>query len=142
MSPTPVASWARPRLVAGVASVAGIAVSAYLTAVHYAGAVPACPANPTINCEAVLTSAYGVIAGTSVPTSVAGMVWFLISAVLWTRAMRWAQLAWSAIGLATVLYLVFVEIVKLGAICLWCTAAHALVVIIFIVALTWRPERT
>ena len=131
----------RLRAVAVAASLAGVAVSIYLTALHYAGTVPACPVNATINCEAVVSSAYGVIWGSTIPTSAAGILWFLVSAALWTRQAPRAQLAWSAIGLLTVLYLVFVEIVMLGAICLWCTAAHALVVTIFIVAVS-RPGPT
>ena len=121
-----------------LASVAGLGVSIYLTAVHYAGAAPACPANATINCEAVLSSAYGVIAGTLLPTSLTGIAWFSVNALLWTRPMPRARLAWSVAGLVTVLYLVFIEIVELGAICIWCTAAHVLVVGIFILALMDR----
>jgi uncharacterized membrane protein len=46
------------------------------------------------------------------------------------------QLAWSALGLVTALFLVYVEIVQLGAICIWCTAAHILVLVIFLIAVT------
>lgn len=119
-----------------VAAVAGAAVSIYLTVLHYVGVVPGCPVTGPINCDAVLTSPYAVLAGTSVPTSAAGIIWFAISAVLWTRPVGRVQLAWSALGLLTVLYLVFLEIVRIGAICLWCTAAHLLVVFIFVVALS------
>jgi len=38
-----------------------------------------------------------------------------------------------------VLYLVFIEIVRLGVICLWCTATHVLVVAIVLIALASRP---
>lgn len=124
----------RLQLIALAASVAGIAVSAYLTAVHYAGAPLACPTTATVSCEAVLGSAYGVIAGTSVPTSAAGLVWFAVSAVLWVRSPAWARIAWSVAGLITVLGLVFIEIVVLGAICVWCTVAHVLVVAIAVIA--------
>jgi uncharacterized membrane protein len=34
------------------------------------------------------------------------------------------------------LFLVYVEIVQVGAVCIWCSAAHALVVLIFLVAIT------
>jgi uncharacterized membrane protein len=119
-------------------SVAGVAVSIYLTALHFIGFAPACPTSGTVNCEAVLSSAYAVIAGTAVPTSAAGIAWFAISAVLWTRPFGRPQLAWSALGVVTVLYLVFIEIVRIGAICLWCTAAHVLVVALFLIALTLR----
>ena len=125
----------RVQIVGLVAAVAGAAVSIYLTVLHYVGVVPGCPVAGPINCDAVLTSPYAVIAGTSVPTSAAGIVWFALSAVLWMRPLGWVQLAWSAIGLLAALYLVFLEIVRIGAICLWCSAAHLLVVFIFIAAL-------
>lgn len=130
----------RPAL-AVAASVAGIAISIYLTILHFAGSVPACPVSGHINCEAVLSSRYGVIAGTGIPTSAAGIVWFAVSAVLWLRPFGRLQLGWSVIGILTVLYLVYVEIVPLGAICLWCTAAHLLVLFILLIALTLWPER-
>ena len=124
----------RAQVAAILVSVAGVGVSIYLTLLHFAGVTPACPASSTVNCEAVLSSQYAVIAGTSIPTSAAGIVWFGISALLWTWRFGPLHLAWSAAGLATVLYLVFVEVVRLGAICLWCTAAHALVVVIAMIA--------
>jgi uncharacterized membrane protein len=56
----------------------------------------------------------------------------VLAGLPWLRA----QVAWSSIGVLTVLYLLFVEIVSLGAICVWCTAAHVLVLAIFMVSLT------
>ncbi len=131
----------RPQIVAVLVSLAGVAVSIYLTLLHYAGVVPGCPVAGPVNCEAVLSSPYALIAGLPVPTSAAGIVWFGVSAVLWTRPLRWIHLAWSALGLATVLYLVFVEIVRLGVICLWCSAAHVLVIAIVLITLTLWPAR-
>ncbi len=125
----------RLRLIAILVSLAGVAVSIYLTVVHYAGFVPACPVSGAISCEAVLSSPYAVIAGTSIPTSVAGILWFAVSAALWARPRRSLLLAWSMLGLLTVIYLLFVEIVLVGAVCLWCTAAHALVVVLVLIAM-------
>jgi uncharacterized membrane protein len=130
----------RAQLAAIAASVVGVGISIYLTLLHYAGVVPACPVSGTINCEAVLSSQYAVIAGTSVPTSVAGITWFGVSALLWAWRFGPWHLAWSAVGLVTVLYLVFIEIVRVGAICLWCTAAHVLVVAIFMIAVVMWPS--
>lgn len=127
--------------VAVLAGVAGVAMSIYLTVLHYTGVVPGCPVSGPVNCEAVLSSPYALIAGLPVPTSAAGIVWFGVSAALWTRPLTWIHLAWSALGLATVVYLVFIEIVRLGAICLWCSAAHVLVVAIAVIALTLWPAR-
>jgi len=119
-------------------SVAGIAVSVYLTVLHYAGVVPACPASGPVNCEAVLSSSYAVVAGSSIPTSALGIAWFAVSVALWTLPAGRLVLAWSAVGLLGVLYLVFIEIDRLGAICLWCTAVHVLVVALVLIAVTVR----
>ena len=132
----------RLQLVGLVAGVAGLLVSIYLTVLHYAGVVPGCPVSGPINCDAVLSSSYALIAGTSIPTSAAGIVWFAVSSALWLRPVGRLHLAWSGLGLLTVVYLVFIEIVRVGAICLWCTAAHVLVVVIFLAAVTsWNLER-
>ena len=130
------------RLLALAASVAGVGVAIYLTAVHYAGVPLACPTAAAVNCEAVLSSPYGVVAGTPVPTSAAGILWFAISAFLWWRPRGRLPLLWAAIGMATVLYLVFIEIVQLGTVCIWCTVAHFLVLCIFLVAIMWtQPQQ-
>jgi len=131
----------RVQLVAVLVSLAGVGVSIYLTILHYAGAVPGCPVTGTINCEAVLSSPYALIAGLPVPTSAAGIAWFGVSAVLWTRQLHWMHPVWAVIGLLTVVYLVFIEIVRVGAICLWCTAAHVLVVAIVLITVTLWPAR-
>lgn len=138
----------RLQLLALVAAVAGLGVSIYLTAVHFADTPLACPANGAINCEQVLSSSYAVVAGSAVPTSAAGILWFAVSAALAAavllshsaRAWWRLQLAWSAIGLVTVLFLVYIEIVRLGVVCVWCSVAHALVLAIFLIALPRQQE--
>jgi uncharacterized membrane protein len=122
-----------------LASLAGLAISIYLTVVHYTTVPLACPVSGVINCEQVLTSRYGVIGDSSVPTSAAGIVWFAVSAALAALRRRRALLAWSSVGILTALFLVYVEIVQLGAVCIWCTAAHVLVLLIFLIALP-RPQ--
>ena len=119
-------------------SVAGVAISIYLTFLHYAGVEPACVTSGPVNCEAVLASPYAVIFGSSIPTSALGVAWFGASAVVWARPRGWIQLAWSAVGLVAALYLVYIEIVLVGAICLWCTAAHVLVVALVLIAVSTR----
>ena len=125
-------------MLAVLASVAGLAISVYLTVVHFSTLPLACPANAVVNCEQVLSSRYAVIGGSALPTSVAGIVWFAISAGLAVLRRRRALLAWASLGLATALFLVYVEIVQLGAVCIWCTAAHAMVLLIFLIALMQR----
>ena len=136
----------RWQLLALAASLAGLGVSIYLTVVHFSSVPLACPATAQINCEQVLSSAYGVIVGSGVPTSAAGIVWFAVSALLAAGRLSGraqlarTQLAWSALGLLTVLFLVYVEIVQLGAICVWCSAAHVLVLLIFLICLSGSRE--
>lgn len=132
----------RLRLVAVVAGLAGLGVSVYLTVLHSQGVVPGCPTTGPINCDAVLSSRYAVVAGSALPTSALGIVWFVVSAALWMGGWRRAIYAWLGIGLASVTVLVFTEIVLLGAICLWCTAAHVLVLAQVLIAVTiWDRER-
>jgi uncharacterized membrane protein len=130
----------RLQTLAVAASVAGLAISIYLTVVHYSTIPLACPANAGVNCEQVLSSPYGVIGGSGIPTSAAGIVWFGVSTLLAAGLLAGRQgfapiqLAWSALGLLTVLFLVYLEIVRVGAVCIWCSAAHVLVLLIFLIA--------
>jgi uncharacterized membrane protein len=134
--------------------VLGLAISAYLTTVHYANVPLACSTTGVVDCAAVTTSSYSVVPGTSIPITVPGMAWFLVSgglalvALLRLRAHlsepRWLQpvhLGWALAGLATVLYLVWVEAVQLHRLCEWCTGVHVLVAGSLLVAL-WRWQRS
>jgi uncharacterized membrane protein len=134
-----------------VASLVGLGVSIYLTFVHFAALQLVCTVSGAVNCERVLSSGYGVIAGSAVPTSAAGIVWFGVAAVLAAVRLRAPAVAgvgrlltaWSWVGLVTIVYLVFVEIVELGAICIWCTVAHLMVLTVFILTVTIRtPDET
>jgi uncharacterized membrane protein len=135
----------RLQLLALLAGLAGVGISIYLTVVHYSAIPLACPANVVINCERVLTSQYAVIGGSGVPISAAGIGWFAVSGGLAFALLRrprprlaMTQLVWSVAGLVIGLYLVYVEIVQLGAVCVWCSAAHVLVLLIFLIALPRR----
>jgi uncharacterized membrane protein len=136
-------------LLATVAGLGGVAISIYLTFVHFLAVPLVCSASGAIDCERVLASPYSVIGGTGLPTSVAGIAWFAITAGLaFAQVIRPDSallprmlLVWSAAGLAFVLLLVFMEIVLLGAICIWCTGAHALVVLTFLLAVNrWQSS--
>ena len=135
---------------AALAALGGLAISIYLTVVHYAAIPLVCSTTGIVSCERVLGSPYSVIAGTGLPTSAAGIAWFSVSAVLTAlqlgrqrspRLVRW-HLIWSVVGIGTVIFLVFIEIVQLGSICIWCTSAHALVVMTFLIALTRAQSAT
>jgi uncharacterized membrane protein len=138
-----------PALTAMVAiAIAGSGIAIYLTGEHYAAVAPVCTVVGPIDCASVLKSAYSVVPGTSLPITLPGLLWFLASGGLAVASLtyiwrsrpeplrlRQAQVVWGFVGLATVLYLVFVEIVKLQHICEWCTGIHILVLATLLLAL-------
>jgi uncharacterized membrane protein len=146
-APTPQAAggapWGAIALVA--LAVIGLGLASYLTAVHYAPAILVCSDQGLVNCQAVLTSPYSVIPGTSLPITVPGLAYFLVSLVLALAqlrrpanyGLRQAHAVWGGLGLLTALYLIFVELVELHNICLWCSTVHLVLLVTFLVTL-WR----
>ena len=126
-------------IIALLASTVGLAISIYLTANHYAAAPLVCNLSG-FSCERVLTSPYATLPLIGLPTSAAGIVFFAVNDFLlamlglsqFTRKpsarLSSLALAWAGGGVLFVLGLVYIEIVVLGAVCLWCTAAHILTV--------------
>jgi uncharacterized membrane protein len=122
-----------------------VAVSSYLTFTHYADpAALACPDTGIVNCTLVTTSSWSVFLG--IPVAVLGLVWAVAMTALtlpwaWRSPAAWvdrARLGAAAAGAAAVLYLVYIELFRLGAICLWCTAVHVTAVCLFGVVLAAR----
>jgi uncharacterized membrane protein len=118
----------------------GFAVAGYLTYEHYTSSTSlSCPAGGgAVNCLKVTTSVYSKIHG--VPVALLGLVFFTIMAVLqappaWRSdrlAVRAARVLWSGVGVATALWLIYAELFKIDAICLWCTSVHILTILLFI----------
>ncbi|HLL66642.1 MAG TPA: vitamin K epoxide reductase family protein [Micromonosporaceae bacterium] len=131
-----------PATTTGLA-LAGLAVSGYLTVEHFTATTTlACPANGVINCERVTSSAQSALLG--IPVALLGLLYFavLVPACLpaaWRSrrpAIRWARLALAVLGVGFVFYLVYTELFLLDAICLWCTAVHAIAIALF-AAVAW-----
>jgi uncharacterized membrane protein len=132
--------WARTTSLA--LSLAAVAVASYLTVTHYSDpAALACPDTGVVNCTLVTTSSWSVVLG--VPVAVLGLVWSIVMTGLtapwtWRSGRVWigrARVAVAGLGAAMVLYLIYVELFRIGAICLWCTAVHVLAVCLFGVVL-------
>jgi uncharacterized membrane protein len=114
----------------------GLAISLYLTVVHYAqGQVPlACVSAGVVNCELVTSSAESAIG--PIPVAMLGLIWFATYlGLIVTRTTGVFQLAWAATGLAFVFYLVYAELFLIGALCLWCTVVHLVVIGLFLLAI-------
>ncbi|MEO5877474.1 MAG: vitamin K epoxide reductase family protein [Streptosporangiaceae bacterium] len=139
---------ARWGLIALVLSVAGLAVSIYLTVAHYAEPqLLACSESGTINCAKVTTSPQSVILG--IPVAVLGLPFFVAMTGLNLPVLRrgpgWlptARIGAATVGILFVLYLVYVELFEVEAICLWCTSVHLLTFVLFGVTLAGAQRRT
>jgi uncharacterized membrane protein len=116
----------------------GLGVSIYLTIAHFNTSVSlVCPATSTINCEKVTTSPESYVFG--IPVAVLGLAFYLFLAVAnspWMWRVTWPPLRWARIGsvvvgILFVLYLIYCELFKIGAICLWCTSVHVITFFLF-----------
>ena len=128
-----------PGFIGTVASVAGLGISGYLTYEHFTGSSSlVCSDKGIVNCLAVTTSSYAMVAG--VPVAVLGLIFFAVTLLLQLPVMwKWpnpiirrARLAWAVVGLGTVIYLLYAELFEINAICLWCTAVHVLTLVVFV----------
>ena len=136
-----------PSIASFVLALIGVALSAYLSFEHFTGSTTlACSATGVVDCLKVTTSSWSVIAG--VPVAVAGLAFFLGMTVLClpiraVEGMHTARIVACVVGLVMVLWLVYVEIFEVGAICLWCTAVHVVTLLLFGAVLWWREaDRT
>jgi uncharacterized membrane protein len=116
------------RAIAGLALL-GLAISAYLTWVHYAGIEPVCTG--ISDCERVQSSDYAELVG--IPVAVLGLAGYsAILASLWTREEVTALLAYLAVAFSA--YLTWAEVFKIDAICQWCVASALITVAIAVLA--------
>jgi uncharacterized membrane protein len=127
-----------------VFSVLGLADAVYLAIDHFANAKTflGCSDRGAINCLAVTTSPWSRIpAGTSsgIPVAVLGLAFFVFMLAINSRwgwrapwaAVHWARLASVIVGIVFVLYLIWAELFRINAICLYCTGVHIITFILF-----------
>ncbi len=129
-----------------VLSLLGVGITIYLTTVHYENVPLVCSESGLVNCARVISSSYSVVPGTTLPITIPGFAWCVVAASLaiaglittsatLQRRIRLAQFIWALSGILVVLYLVYAEIVRLHTICAWCTALHALILLMFLITL-------
>jgi uncharacterized membrane protein len=110
------------RRVSIAVALAGLGIAGYLTVVHYAGGEPVCAI--AHGCATVQKSSYSALAG--VPVALLGLLGYV--AILGSlsgdgeraRTLT-AVLAFSGFGLS--LWLTWVEVGQLHAICIWCVGS-------------------
>ena len=138
----------RGRYAAVLATIAvvGLAIAGYLSWVKLSGGTPVC--GPLAGCETVQTSEYSTVLG--IPVSVYGIAYFL--AVLATVVAWWrtgdrralsATYLLGLLGVMAVAYLVYLQLVVIQAVCVWCVAFDTTVVAGFLGAIvTYRRTAT
>lgn len=121
-------------------ALAGLMISGYLTYIHYTTPTAlSCSDTGLINCVKVTTSPQSMLFGT-IPVAVAGLGYFLTMTAIttpWTwrsrsRRLRMGRVAGAVAGIAMVCYLVYLELVQVDALCLWCTAVHIVTFLLFV----------
>ena len=124
-----------------VLSLYGLGDSVYETIAHYDTHIKlACSDNGLFNCQTVTTSSQSMVFGV-LPVAVLGLAFFVFMVAInspwgWRLSrsqpiVHWARLGSLIVGMGFVLYLVYVELIQLNAICPWCTSAHVATFLIF-----------
>ncbi|MGI5168915.1 vitamin K epoxide reductase family protein [Spirillospora sp. CA-253888] len=128
-------------ITAWLLTLAGLAISVYLTVTHYNEGALVCSTSKTVDCHSVTTSEYSELLG--IPLPLLGLAFFIGFAVLITPPalrsdsplVRWARLGSVCVGVLFVVYLVTAELAILQKICLWCTGVHVITILLFILVL-------
>lgn len=134
----------RLRAAIALVALAGAAVAAYLVYTRYTHTVIACS---TGGCETVQHSRYAKLAG--VPVAVLGLAAYLAIFVTALVARIEAAAIGAAIalgGLAFAIYLIVVQVAVIDAICQWCLASDAILLVLAVLSvarvrcLAGRPQ--
>jgi uncharacterized membrane protein len=106
-----------------VLAAAGALIAGYLTWVHYAELEPFCVGGGG-GCERVQSSEYAELAGIPVAVmGLAGYIAILGSLFVPGDAGRFAGAVLALIGFGFSLYLTYLELFEIDAICQWCVAS-------------------
>ena len=127
-----------PGLILAILDVIGLAIASYLSVVEVGGGVPVC--GPLKGCETVAQSEYSRIGG--IPVAVYGVV---LSLTLLTLALAWwksnarglllLHYGLSLGGVIFEIYFMYIQLVVIRAVCVWCTSYGLSLILRFVVAL-------
>lgn len=127
-------------------SLAGLALSIYLTIAHYEGKqLLACSTSGLVNCGVVTTSAQSHLFG--VPVADLGLINYMIMVTLnspwgWRLSSYWVHVArfvLAAVAMVFVLWLVYAEFIFINHICEYCTGVHIVTFALLIVLTRVSP---
>jgi uncharacterized membrane protein len=122
------------RRVTAALSLVGIAVAGYLTWIHYAGLDPVCVGGGG-GCERVQTSPWAELA--RVPVALLGLLAYatiLASLALPEQPGRSLAAFVSLVGFGFSVWLTYVELVEIDAVCQWCVVSAILMTALAVVS--------
>jgi uncharacterized membrane protein len=123
------------RAIAFIAAL-GVGVAGYIAIAESSGGSPVCLAGGS-GCKTVAESSYSHVAGVNI--AVFGMVGYLLllaSAFFANDTARFGAFVVSLGGFGYSVFLTYIEIFKIEAICQWCVASAVLMTIVFLLSAT------
>jgi len=109
----------------------GVGVATYIAIADSGGGTPVCIAGAR-GCQTVAESSYSHLAGVNVAVfGIAGYVLLLGCALLRGDGARMAGFAVALVGFGFSLYLTYLELFTIEAICQWCVASAVLMTLLF-----------
>ncbi|MDQ3725026.1 MAG: vitamin K epoxide reductase family protein [Actinomycetota bacterium] len=129
-----IAGWAGEgnlrRAIAFIATL-GVGVAAYIAISESGGGSPVCLAGGS-GCKTVAESSYSEVAGINIAVfGVIGYLLLLATAFFATDAARLGGFVLALGGFGYSVFLTYIEIFKIEAICQWCVASAVLMTILF-----------
>ena len=117
-----------PRVAHLALAVVGVLISAYLTWTHFAGLTPVCTGSGE-GCQTVQSSRYASLLG--IPVAVLGLVAYgglVFSVAVWAEIGIFLSFLISLVGTLFRVYLTYLEVFIIGALCQWCLASAVIMV--------------
>jgi uncharacterized membrane protein len=114
-------------------AIAGMGIATYIAIADAGGGAPACLAGGH-GCQTVAESSYSHLLGANVAVlGIAGYVLLLTAALLGGDPGRFAGLLLAAVGFGFSVYLTYLELFVIHAVCQWCVASAVLMTALFVV---------
>lgn len=119
------------RAVATFVAAFGVGVATYVAIADSGGGSPVCLAGGS-GCKTVAESSYSHLLGVNVAVfGIAGYLLLLVAALLGGDGARMAGFGVSLAGFGFSLYLTYIELFKIEAVCQWCVASAVLMTVLF-----------
>jgi uncharacterized membrane protein len=119
------------RMIATFVAAFGIGIATYIAIEAAAGDAPACLAGSS-GCQTVANSTYSHLFGVNIAVfGVVGYALLLAAALLRGDAARMAGFGLALAGFGYSVFLTYLELFKIEAICQWCVASAILMTVLF-----------